>query len=48
MAHREQHSNRETKKPKKSRPREETGSHHGRWSLHEDLERQAEHTRKKG
>lgn len=38
MAHREQHSNRETKKPKKEKPKEDASARPGRWAVSEALE----------
>jgi hypothetical protein len=41
MAHREQHGNRETKKPKKERPKGSAGSESKRWAVSEALEEKA-------
>jgi len=38
MAHREQHSNREAKKPKKEKPKGGTGAQPNRWAVSEALE----------
>jgi hypothetical protein len=39
MAHREQHSNREAKKPKKEKPKGGMGAQPNRWVVREALER---------
>jgi len=39
MAHREQHSNREAKKPKKEKPEGGMGAQPNRWAVSEALER---------
>jgi hypothetical protein len=38
MAHREQHSNREAKKPKKEKPKEGAGAQPSRWAVSEALQ----------
>jgi hypothetical protein len=38
MAHREQHSNREAKKPKKQKPKGGAGAQPNRWAVSEALE----------
>jgi hypothetical protein len=38
MARREQHGNRETKKPKKEKPKDNSASQPGRWAVSEALE----------
>ena len=39
MAHREQHSNREAKKPKKEKPKGGAGAKPNRWSVREAIEK---------
>jgi hypothetical protein len=38
MAHREQHSNREAKKPKKGKPKGSAGAQPNRWAVSDALE----------
>jgi hypothetical protein len=41
MAHREQHSSRETKKPKKDKPKGSTGAEPKKWAVSEELQARA-------
>jgi hypothetical protein len=41
MAHREQHSNRETKKPKKEKSKGSTGAEPKKWAVSEELQARA-------